>query len=69
MVDVSQEQPKKLGTPAGKVLAWGLLGLLLASFLNSKILLEEAELKPLGTARTVSIALWTPIEKLAGSIG
>ena len=41
MVDVSQEQPEKLGTPAGKVLAWGLLGLLLASFLNSKILLEE----------------------------
>ena len=69
MVDMSQEQPKKLGTPAGKVLAWGLLGLLLASFLNSKILLEEAELKPLGTARTVSIALWTPLEKLAGSVG
>ena len=69
MVDMSQEQPKKLGTPAGKVLAWGLLGLLLASFLNSKILLEEAESKPLGTARTVSVALWTPIENLAGSIG
>jgi hypothetical protein len=69
MVDVSQEQPKKLGTPAGKVLAWGLLGLLLASLLNSKILLKEAQSKPLGTDRTLSIALWTPIEKVAGSLG
>lgn len=69
MVDVSQEQPEKLGTPAGKVLAWGLLGLLLASFLNSKILLEEAQSKPLGRDRTLSIALWTPIEKVAGSLG
>jgi hypothetical protein len=52
--------------PAGRVLAAGLLGLVLAGLLNADALLRDAKAKELGSAgRAVSVALWTPLQALS----
>lgn len=57
------------GAPAGKVLAAGLAGLVVALFLNSSALLIDAERQPDGTGRSVALAVWRPIESVASSLG
>lgn len=60
---------RRLGVPAGKVLLAGALGLALAIVLNSQQLLREAQQKPFGPERDVSVAVWEPVEGLASASG
>jgi hypothetical protein len=55
--------------PAGRVLAAGLLGLVLAGLLNADALLRDAKAKELGsTGRAVSVALWTPLQAISEAL-
>lgn len=54
---------------AGHVLAAGLLALVLAALLNADQLVRDAERKPFGTGRDVSLAVWEPLQSLSGSLG
>ena len=56
------------GFAAGRVFAGGLLGLGVAICLNSSILLAEAERLPDSTSRSISVAVWTPIESVASPL-
>lgn len=56
------------GLPAGQVLLGGLLGLLLAILLNAEELLRDAEEKPFGRSRDISVAVWEPVESLASTL-
>ena len=55
--------------PAGGVLLGGLVGLLLAVLLNAEALLRDAEQKPFGAGRDISVAVWTPVEGVASTVG
>ena len=57
------------GSPAGKILLAGLTGLTIALFLNSAALLADAKRQPDGTGRSVALAVWSPIESVASSLG
>ncbi|MDG2114919.1 MAG: DUF459 domain-containing protein [Actinomycetota bacterium] len=63
------EEDGYCGLPAGKVLLGGLLGLVVAILLNSQALLRDAEQKPFGRSRDVSVAIWEPVEGVASAIG
>lgn len=63
------ETPEPNSSPAGRVLLIGLLGLLLAVLLNSQALLRDAQTKPLGWPRDVSLAVWEPAETAASALG
>lgn len=63
------EEERNRGLAAGKVLLGGLLGLALAILLNSQALLRDAEQKPFGRDRDISVAVWEPIEGVASAIG
>jgi hypothetical protein len=55
--------------PAGRVLAAGLVGLVLAALLNADALLRDARAKELGSAgRAVSVALWTPLQAVSEAL-
>ncbi len=56
-------------SPAGRVLLIGLLALVLAALLNSQALLRDAQTKPLGWPRDVSLAVWEPVETVASAVG
>lgn len=56
-------------SPAGRVLLIGLLALVLAALLNSQALLRDAQTKPLGWTRDVSLAVWEPVETVASAVG
>jgi uncharacterized protein len=56
------------GVPAGKVLLGGLLGLAVAALLNAGALLRDAEQKPLGRGRDISLAIWEPVESLSSAL-
>ena len=60
---------RRTGMPAGKVLLAGALGLALAIVLNSQQLLREAQQKPFGWERDVSVAVWEPVEGAASAAG
>ncbi|WP_419916384.1 DUF459 domain-containing protein [Candidatus Poriferisodalis sp.] len=60
---------RRIGVPAGKVLLAGALGLTLAIVLNSQQLLREAQQKPFGWERDVSVAVWEPVEGAASAAG
>ena len=60
---------RRIGVPAGQVLLAGALGLTLAIMLNSQQLLREAQQKPFGTERDVSVAVWEPVEGVASAVG
>lgn len=60
---------RRYGVAAGRVLATGAFGLLLAIALNSQQLLREAQQKPFGWERDVSVAVWEPIEAVSSAIG
>ncbi|MBK5223888.1 MAG: DUF459 domain-containing protein [Acidimicrobiia bacterium] len=51
--------------PAGRVLLVGLLGLVLAALLNADSLVEQAERKPFGWPRDVSLAVWHPVQDVS----
>lgn len=51
--------------PAGRVLVVMLVGLLLAALLNADSLVEQAERKPFGWSRDVSLAVWRPVQGAA----
>ena len=55
----------RAAVPAGSVLAIGLVGLLLAALLNADSLVEQAERKPFGWSRTVSLAIWHPVQDVS----
>lgn len=57
------------GLAAGQVLLGGLLGLGVAILLNAQILLRDAQQKPFGTSRDVSVAVWEPVEGVASALG
>jgi len=60
---------RRSGAPAGKVLLAGALGLALAIVLNSQQLLREAQQKPFGAERDVSVAVWEPVEGASSAVG
>ncbi len=60
---------RRIGVPAGRVLAVGVVGLGLAIALNAQQLLREAQQKPFGPARDASIAVWEPIESVSSAVG
>ncbi len=60
---------RRIGVPAGKVLLAGAFGLALAIVLNSQQLLREAQQKPFGWERDVSVAVWEPVEGAASAAG
>jgi hypothetical protein len=60
---------RRNGMPAGKVLLAGVLGLALAIVLNSQQLLREAQQKPFGWERDVSVGVWEPVEGAASAAG
>ncbi len=47
----------------------GIFGLLLAIGLNAQVLLAEAESKPFGWARDLSVAVWEPVEAVSSFVG
>ena len=57
------------GVAAGRVLAAGAFGLLLAVALNAQQLLREAQQKPFGWERDASVALWEPVEGVSSAVG
>lgn len=60
---------RRNGVAAGKVLAAGALGLVLAIALNSQQLLREARQKPFGWERDASVAVWEPVEGVSSAVG
>ncbi|WP_423917794.1 DUF459 domain-containing protein [Candidatus Poriferisodalis sp.] len=60
---------RRTGVAAGRVLAAGALGLLLAIMLNSQQLLREAQQKPFGWERDASVAVWEPVEGASSAVG
>lgn len=54
--------------PAGRVLAVIVAALLAAAVLNAQALLHDARTKPLGTGRTVSVAIWAPVARVAAAL-
>ena len=54
--------------PAGQALATGVIGLLVAMFLNAGQLVRDAERKEFGTARDISLAIWEPVEVVADAL-
>ncbi|WP_419552153.1 DUF459 domain-containing protein [Candidatus Poriferisodalis sp.] len=60
---------RRTGVAAGRVLAAGALGLLLAIMLNSQQLLREAQQKPFGWERDASVAVWEPVEGTSSAVG
>jgi len=54
--------------PAGKVLAVALIGLLLGALLNADSLVEQAERKPFGWPRDVSLAIWEPLATVSHAL-
>jgi hypothetical protein len=67
-MDQEHRQIPRRGMPAGKVLLGGLLGLGIAALLNAGALLRDAEQKPLGTDRDISLAVWEPVEALSSAL-
>jgi len=65
--EVTQES-KTGGFPAGQVFLGGIAGLTLAACLNSSALLTDAERLPDGRSRSLSVAIWTPIEAAASTL-
>jgi uncharacterized protein len=59
------EGPRGASLPAGRVLAVGVIGLLLAALLNADSLVEQAERKPFGWSRDVSLAVWHPVQDVS----
>ena len=55
--------------PAGKALGAGLIALLVAMLLNSEQLVRDAERKPFGTGRDMSLAVWEPVSSFASAVG
>ena len=60
---------RRNGVAAGRVLAAGALGLVLAVVLNAQQLLREAQQKPFGWERDTSVAVWEPIEDVSSAVG
>ena len=56
------------GFPAGKVFLSGIAGFILAAAINSGALLADAERLPDSRSRSVSVAIWSPIEKIASTL-
>ncbi len=48
---------------AGRVLLVGLIGLVLAALLNADSLVAQAERKPFGWSRDVSLMVWEPVQR------
>jgi hypothetical protein len=53
-------------TPAGHVLAAGVLFLSLATFLNAASLLKTAERQPAGAVRTLAVGVMSPLAEMSG---
>ena len=60
---------RRAGVAAGRVLAAGALGLMLAIALNAQQLLREAQQKPFGWERDSSVAVWEPVESASSAAG
>lgn len=60
---------RRTGVAAGRVLAAGALGLVLAIALNAQQLLREATQKPFGASRDASVAVWEPVESISSAVG
>ena len=61
-------QSRSGGFPAGQVFLSGIAGLTLAAFINSSALLTDAERLPDSRGRSLSVAIWTPIEAAASTL-
>lgn len=67
---VDPDNPRRTDTrPAGTVLVIMVAALLLGAVLNSQALVADARGKPLGTSRTVSMAIWSPVARVAAALG
>lgn len=54
--------------PAGRVLAIGLIGLVLGALLNADSLVAQAERKPFGWSRDLSLAVWQPVQSVSHTL-
>ena len=63
-----QMHPDSVGFPVGKVFLSGVAGLILAVAVNSSTLLADAERLPDSRSRSLSVAIWTPIEEVASTL-
>ncbi len=55
--------------PAGRVLLAGAFALVLAALLNADALVRDAEQKPFGRSRDVSLAVWRPVQSVSHALG
>lgn len=55
--------------PAGRVLLAGAFALVLAALLNADALVRDAEQKPYGRSRDVSLAVWKPVQTISHTLG
>ncbi len=55
--------------PAGRVLLAGAFALVLAALLNADALVRDAEQKPFGRSRDVSLAVWRPVQTVSHTLG
>jgi hypothetical protein len=51
--------------PAGRVLLVGVIGLVLAALLNADALVADAERKPYGWSRDLSLMVWRPVQDVS----
>ena len=55
-------------TPAGRVLVVGLIALILGALLNADSLVDQAERKPFGWPRDLSLMVWHPVQDLSHAL-
>ncbi len=62
---VDPPPPRGSTVPAGRVLLVGVIGLVLGALLNADSLVAQAERKPFGWPRDVSLMVWHPVQDVS----
>jgi uncharacterized protein len=62
---VDPAPPRGSTVPAGRVLLIGLIGLVLGALLNADSLVAQAERKPFGWSRDLSLMVWHPVQDVS----
>ncbi|MFP4514268.1 MAG: DUF459 domain-containing protein [Acidimicrobiales bacterium] len=60
--------PSGSTTPAGRVLVVGMIALILGALLNADSLVAQAERKPFGWPRDLSLMVWHPVQDLSHAL-
>jgi uncharacterized protein len=65
---VDPAPPRGSTVPAGRVLLVGLIGLVLGALLNADSLVAQAERKPFGWSRDLSLMVWRPVQDVSHAL-